>query len=500
VEVQVSARDGKGPVADLSREDFILLDRGKPCEIRAFSVIRSSPDTRPLQPLPANNFSNALQHKPNRPASVTVILLDALNTPVRLQAFARRQVTGWLRQITPDQTIAVYFLGKSLHVLHDFSSDPTSLIRMLSAFRGQSVAEVEASQPQRSNSGDPTLDQILDQLNERAAEYAIATRARTTLASLEAIASRLGEIPGRKNLIWISSGFPFSIGLDRQSFGRNVGEWRDRRTFDQQIERTARLLNQANVSIYPVDAGGLQQAGNFKEASVSGSPAWTPDSRREADAIQNARTTMRELAERTGGQAYHDGNDLKRAIREALLQSELTYTLGFYPDAASLDGRFHEFEVKTRRKGVRLRHRKGYFALPELPPLGDEDVRERFLETMASPLESTEILLTLRLERNPDGSLNARLNARPSARRVETLAIPSVVFDVLIAQQAETGAVLDVLRDTARLDDARRLPAEGVTVGAVIRPKEGAATVRAIVLDRASGAVGSLIVPLSQLR
>jgi hypothetical protein len=75
-----------------------------------------------------------------------------------------------------------------------------------------------------------------------------------------------------------------------------------------------------------------------------------------------------------------------------------------------------------------------------------------------------------------------------------------VVFDVLIAQQAETGAVLDVLRDTARLDDARRLPAEGVTVGAVIRPKEGAATVRAIVLDRASGAVGSLIVPLSQLR
>jgi len=39
--------------------------------------------------------------------------------------------------------------------------------------------------------------------------------------------------------------------------------------------------------------------------------------------------------------------------------------LGFYPDAADMDGKFHELKVQTKRKGVRLRHRKGYLALGE---------------------------------------------------------------------------------------------------------------------------------------
>ncbi|MCL4851947.1 MAG: hypothetical protein KJZ78_11285, partial [Bryobacteraceae bacterium] len=53
------------------------------------------------------------------------------------------------------------------------------------------------------------------------------------------------------------------------------------------------------------------------------------------------------------------------AIEAAIRDSELTYTLGFYPDTADVDGKFHELKVLTKRKGVRLRYRKGYLALGE---------------------------------------------------------------------------------------------------------------------------------------
>jgi len=39
-------------------------------------------------------------------------------------------------------------------------------------------------------------------------------RVRDTCAALEAIAQYLSRFPGRKNLIWVSAGFPIWIGLD----------------------------------------------------------------------------------------------------------------------------------------------------------------------------------------------------------------------------------------------------------------------------------------------
>jgi hypothetical protein len=51
--------------------------------------------------------------------------------------------------------------------------------------------------------------------------------------------------------------------------------------------------------------------------------------------------TMEELASRTGGRAYYNTNDLAKAINEAVDDSRVTYTLGFYPIAEKFDGKFH---------------------------------------------------------------------------------------------------------------------------------------------------------------
>ncbi|HEU0138118.1 MAG TPA: VWA domain-containing protein [Bryobacteraceae bacterium] len=366
VEVNVIARDNKGPVAGLMVDDFILFDQGKRREIKSFSMVRSRAKSGSGAAAPEAS-SNALERGEDRPGNVTVILLDALNTPQRFQTFARRQVIGWLKQVEPGEEIAIYVLGRSLGILHDFTSDAKSLAELLSVFRGEHVALLEASQPEPSNTGVPAVDSIIDQLNAVLANDAITGRAEKTLAAVGIIAERLSPIPGRKSLVWISSGFPFSIGLHEPSLFSNPSNdnWAARRNFEKQVERVARAVNHANIAIYPVDASGLGVGASFQSADRGIGQGRPRQGSREEDAVLNARATMEELAARTGGRAFYNSNDLKRAIETAIRDSELTYTLGFYPDAADMDGKFHELKVQTKRKGVRLRHRKGYLALGE---------------------------------------------------------------------------------------------------------------------------------------
>src|SRR6185295_4276228 len=108
--------------------------------------------------------------------------------------------------------------------------------------------------------------------------------ARRTTDALTAIARHIAVIPGRKNLIWVSGTFPIGIGNDLEvraqanampSLGRNTtpatqmgglpdvpagpgfGGAQSQQLFTDDIQRSWRALNQANVAVYPVDARGL---------------------------------------------------------------------------------------------------------------------------------------------------------------------------------------------------------------------------------------------------
>jgi VWFA-related protein len=70
------------------------------------------------------------------------------------------------------------------------------------------------------------------------------------------------------------------------------------------------------------------------------------------------------MAENTGGRAFYNTNDIQHAIRDAVDDSEVTYTLGFYADTNALDARFHKLKVLVNRKHVEVRYRKGYMASP----------------------------------------------------------------------------------------------------------------------------------------
>ena len=92
VEVFVVARDKRGPLADLSRGDFTLLDNGQPRAIAFFSagaerVRASAPALRTATPLPPGTVSNRPNPNEEAPASDTVLLLDQVFTPPADQVF-----------------------------------------------------------------------------------------------------------------------------------------------------------------------------------------------------------------------------------------------------------------------------------------------------------------------------------------------------------------------------------------------------------------------------
>ena len=101
VQVNVVVHDKHGqPIADLKKEDFTVLERGKPQSIALFSL--NDGGTAPAaQALPPHIFSNAVAARSDVPTGVTVLLLDLVNTGFLDQQRAGESVRAFLTQIQP---------------------------------------------------------------------------------------------------------------------------------------------------------------------------------------------------------------------------------------------------------------------------------------------------------------------------------------------------------------------------------------------------------------
>jgi VWFA-related protein len=163
VEVGVIARDKNGPVADLTKDDFVVLDRGKPQKISVFSVESTESTQQPTQPLPQNTFSDLPQYGTATPRSVTIVLLDNLNTlygsaptiyedtPRWMEdhalANAKAHLLEYLKNLGPQDRVALYGLSDALHVLCDFTSDRGQLLAIVQSYDARSRTSREVVEP-----------------------------------------------------------------------------------------------------------------------------------------------------------------------------------------------------------------------------------------------------------------------------------------------------------------------------------------------------------------
>ena len=389
VQIGIIVRNNNGPVADLTKDDFVVLDRGKPQKISVFAAesAASTPQPAAPQPLPPNTFSDLPQLNGPAVRSITIVLLDNINTlsgnghqgyetgPWWMEDLAlsnaKVHLIEFIKTLDPKDRVAIYGLSDTLHVLSDFTSDRDRLLAILKNYDTTSKTSRETVEPGAYHT--PVPGEFNPLLNAQVLRLAAITnerRAEATISALQSIASHVANIPGRKNLVWLTANLPFSsVAL-------------------------ARILGPAQIAAYPVDGRALLTRK-------------TPESQWEIDdqlggvlgvgmpAQSSAPIgidTMQTLADETGGRAFVNTNDLTGAIRDAVEDSAVTYTLGFYIDSDSLDGKFHELKVQIHRSGLNIRYPKVYFALKDTSATQDER-HNNFLIAIKSPLDSSAIPL-----------------------------------------------------------------------------------------------------------
>lgn len=422
VQVNVIVLDHHGhPVSDLTRKDFKLFDNGKPQAITGFHVELNQAPAHSAPPLPPNSFSNQSERAGYSMPSVTVILLDALNTHFADLSFARQAVMKFLEQLPPNRRIAIYVLGRKLEVLHDFTSDVSPLVKSVRQYRGGPVRGVQAPEtelPGTESSQDTGSDTEPGSSTPASIEYTIGSteeaqierwltdaqemqnnfyaRQRVTITTnaLIAIANHLAGLPGRKNLIWVSGGIPMWRNLDRLL--RPVGGMQN---FQSPILDAARALNNANMAVYPVDARGEMVDRNFNSRYVQFSRR---RSRRITANFTGNFDTMDTLATLTGGRAFYNTNDIHGSIQSVVNDSSVNYLLAYYPKDVDWNGEYRKIKVRVDRRGVQLRYRRGYTALFGEPRSGTIDTAT-LAAALASPLDATAMGLTVQVTEEDNG-------------------------------------------------------------------------------------------------
>ncbi len=483
IEVNVVAQDSRGHAATaLTRDDFKLFDNGKEVSIDVFSAV--SAETAPATTtLPPNTFSNRLQ---GAPPSATVILLDGINTSFEDQTWARSEVVRFLEELRPHDRAAIFLLGEHLYVLQDFTSDPLEQLNSsLPAGPGGAPPSTASVQGAAALNAQAQAEAVMEQFEMRKSSFFVMDRVARTMAALIALADYLAQFPGRKNLIWVSAGFPIAIGFDQP---RAPGDTRDQVHFTRELQRAFKALNNADLAVYPVDARGLV--------------AMVPRGMDMND-LFSTQGTMEELADHTGGRAFYNTNDIARVMRTAVDDSQADYTLGFYPHHVRWDGKYHELKVKVTRPGVHLRYRKGYYATLDAPR-DEEQIRALFERALHSPLDSTGLGLTVTLEKiAKDPSPRAVLRIVMDAHNLnfqDRNGDKAVELEMLFAQSGTDGKVLNSFSQTVNMRIAgkgmERILNRGLTLGKWVGLVDGAATLELVVRDPSSGNIGSVRIPL----
>jgi VWFA-related protein len=508
VQVGVIARDKNGPVADLTKDDFVVLDRGRPQKISVFSVESSESAVQPAQPLPQNTFSDLPEYGASAPRSITIVLLDNLNTltgsaPLANEttpfwfedhalANAKQHLLEFLNQLDPHDRLAIYGLTDSLHVLCDFTCDRAQLLAIVSKYDPTSKTQRDMAEPGQYHFPDqpsPFFNNAASAGAQHLAELNNQARAEATMAALTAIADHVANIPGRKNLLWLTANLPFS--------GAAI----------------ARILARANIAAYPVDARGLLPltpantrddigVGEEQARSVLGIAA-----REEQSGQPTGIDAMQKMAEDTGGRAFVNTNDLTGAIRKVVEDSVVAYTLGFYIGADSLDGNFHELKVQVKREGLTIRYPKGYFATEDVPPTKDQNWKT-VVTAVQSPIESSVIPLQAKVDRinqpMPDSLRILCSIDIHNLRFVQAGNLRKGAVSVYVLQQDAAGKVLSQWSKTYDLQLSEKQYAAILKSGMPFRQdvqlNTSVTTLRVLVEDPATADVGSLIIPLSQIK
>jgi VWFA-related protein len=427
VDIDAVVTDQRGNfVADLTKDDFELLDDGRPQDIDAFSLVdiplpASSPRATVTIPPVSDVRSNA------QPISgrLYVIVLDDLNvSPLRTQVVVKAARQFIERHFAPNDMAAITYTSGRTEGAQEFTSERAALLAAVDKFQGrklrstviekadqyfnQHLKELEINAPNPDDpdaqTGPPRSGTVrgpsgYSDITTDADDFERGHRAQQVLGALKRIAEVMGGMRGRRKAVLM-----FSEGIDYpiyDIFGSQAATTVITATRDA-IAAAAR----ANVSFFAVDPRGLVgMTSETIELNAPADPHLGFDAKGLLADMYLSQDSLRTLADETGGYAAVNANDVGRALDRIVRANSTYYVLGYYPKEPRRDGRFHKIDVRVKRPGLRVSARKGYVSprvLSAEDRLKQERERERGRGRAGTTTTSTELrdILNHPLQRN----------------------------------------------------------------------------------------------------
>jgi VWFA-related protein len=130
-----------------------------------------------------------------------------------------------------------------------------------------------------------------------------------------------------------------------------------------EFEPILRLAAKSNITIDAIDSRGLYGQREFDVTNRGNSVLLDGKvGRIERNVAAAAGNTLAEIAEATGGTAFHDSNNLFGGLQRAFADGRDYYTISYVPGNANLDGKFRAITVQVRDRNQNVNAKRGYWA------------------------------------------------------------------------------------------------------------------------------------------
>jgi VWFA-related protein len=524
IDVFVTDRQDKR-VAGLTRDDFEILEDGKPVEITNFYAVSGGrseeAETEPAAaptPVEAAQPEPAGQLPPEQRLHLAIVIDDlTLTAPSRnrmLQSIEKEV----LPRLQPDDFAMVGVIdGSSIRLAQGLTADPNQIRTALteamrSAPQGSSrimdkreilsrIDSVGLQAPGETPGGQMNaamIEQLYYDLKSYAAQRTAESRA--SLGALSSFVDSLSGLPGRKAVLYVGGGLsvrPAEAFFQawQSKFGtaaRSRGVGISMSAFDGQREDLTKefqeLVDHANanrVTFYSL--GALEElSGVGADTRTSG--VW--GSQMENLEKMNLQQSLDRIAIGTGGLSAVDLIDPRSLFVRMREDFDSYYSLGYVP-ARRRDGKNRKIEVRIRsREDLRVRNREGRRDQTNRERMADRTLAALVLDAGANPLELAvdfigeksekdqylvEVLVKFPLaklvllpkERFHEGQVTLFVGARDSRGRMS----PIQAIDVPI--RVPNDQLLTALGQTAAYKTTLRMRNEAHTVAVSIRDELG---------------------------
>jgi VWFA-related protein len=374
VSLDVIVRDAKGQfVADLKPSDFDVYEDGVKQDVVSF-VLSHGGRTYNQKTPPAVASQEGVFLPSSRPASdasgrIFIIFIDDLHLDFRSTPKTRELLGKILKTLIHEgDMFGITTTGKS-GITQQLTYDRQILESAISRITGEALKPSDILQQQAGSQGPM-------EVRYRASNA--FNVANELMKNLELVQNK------RKAVIYLSSGYDFNPFVHERfnqtaekmagtnQAGDSLDAAKQQLTFDpfEITQESQNMLNQAdlvneevaliaaakraNAAMYTIDPRGLIAGQDVDEhIDQADYDAW----------VRQQQTTLRELAENTGGLAIVNQNDFDKGLKRIDSETSDYYLVGFYSSNPDPTKRTRQIQVKVR-DGLTPTYRSSYSLRP----------------------------------------------------------------------------------------------------------------------------------------